>query len=100
MVFRQYVTEQVMHAGDRVADRHRAEGVTVITVAQGEEFLLAGLADRVPVLNGHFQSNFHGHRAGIAEKDPFQCRRRDVGEQLRQAHCRCMCQAAEHHVRH
>ena len=67
-MFWQHIAEQVVHAGIGVTHRHGAKGIAVIAVAQRHHFLLVRSARGVPVLDRHFQCDFHRHRAGIAEE--------------------------------
>ena len=73
-----------MHAGNRVADRHRAEGVAVIAVAQGDDFLLVRIAHGIPILQGHLEGHFHRYRTGVAEENPVQGGGGQGGQELRE----------------
>jgi Histidine ammonia-lyase len=87
------------HGVIRVTDRHRAEGISVIAVAEGEE-TLARFTFSVPVLQRHFHRHFDGHGAGIRQEHALQ----RIGGHRHQATAkvnrRLMGDPAEHHVRH
>ncbi len=55
--------EHLMHPCHGIADRHGAEGISVIPEADREELVLLALALGKPVLNGHLDCHFDRHRA-------------------------------------
>ena len=61
IMFGQHPAEQRMHAIDRVAGSHGPERIAVIAVAQGQQFILAGMPLAEPVLQGHLDRHFHRH---------------------------------------
>jgi len=89
-----------VHAGNRVAHRHRAEGVAVVAAAQADEVLAGWLALRVPVLDGHLHGDLNRYRTGIGKEHRVQRLRCQFDQFFRQANRRFMRQAAEHNVRH
>ena len=53
------------------ADRHRAEGVAVIAVREGDD-AVPWPADVVPVAHRHLQSDLHRGRTGVGEENELQ----------------------------
>ena len=90
---------EAVHRVYRVAHAHRAEGVAVIAVCNGEEFA-ARRAFAVPILQRHFQGHFHRHRAGIGQKNAFEIGRQHGAQRFAQTNSRLVGEAAEHHMRH
>ncbi len=99
-LLRQHVIEQGMHAGYRVAYRHRVQRVAVIAVAQRNETRLRRQVPAAPVLDRHLQGDLDGHRTGIGEEHQVESVGGDVDQPLGQGDRRRMSDAAEHHVRH
>ena len=60
------ISEQMMHAGDRIAHRHGAEGIAMVAPSQGQKPAFPSLSLRLPILNRHFQSDLDADRAGVA----------------------------------
>jgi hypothetical protein len=89
-----------VHAIDRIAHRHRPEGVAVVATANRQQARPARLSLRLPVLQRHLDRHFDRHRAGVAEKHVLQRLRRDGDQLACKADRRLMRQSAEHHVRH
>ena len=100
IMFGQHTTEQRMHAVDRVTGRHGTEGIAVIAVAQGQQFVLAGVPLAQPVLQRHLDRHFHGHRAAVSQKHFLQRIRRQRHQLFTQLHRRFVGQPAEHHMSH
>src|SRR5205085_11632792 len=92
--------EDVVHAGDGIADGHGTEGVTVIATARREQADLSVHALCLPVLQGGFDRDLDRDRAGVTEEDSVQPRRRDVDKAFGEAYGGFVREAAEHHVRH
>ena len=61
IMFGEHPAEQRMHAVDRVTGGHGPEGIAVIAIAQGQQFILAGVPLAEPVLQGHLDRHFHRH---------------------------------------
>ncbi len=97
-LLRDVVAEQPVHAGHRVADRHRPRGVAVVAAANGEEQVALRLAATLPVLQRHLDGDLDRDAAGVGEEDAVQLRRCQRDEQLGQRHGRLMGEPAEHHV--
>ena len=92
--------EQRVHAGDRIAYRHRMQGVTVITAAQRHEAALVWPALGVPELNGHLQRHLDRDGSGVGKEHQLEARRGDLDQFFRQRNGRWMGQSTEHHMRH
>ena len=86
----------MVHAVERVADRHRAEGVAVIAAAQRQQ---AG-ASRAGGLQAHLDRDLDGDRAGVGEEDVLERRRGQRNQPSRQLDRGLVGEAAEHDVRH
>src|SRR5690606_6960557 len=97
-LWHQYLAEQMVHPGDRVAHRHGAKGIAVVAAAQGQEAVLAGLPAGLPVLHGHFHRHLDAHRAGIAEKYLFEIAGCNIHQALHQPRGRFVGEAAKHHM--
>ena len=67
-LLRQHVAEQAVHAGNRIAYRHRAEGIAVIAPAQREQARTLRFSAHRAVLQRHLERHFHRHRTGVGEK--------------------------------
>jgi hypothetical protein len=89
-----------VHAGNRVANRHGAEGIAVIAAAWSDEALFAGLAACLPVLQRHLHRDLDGNRARIGKEHRLQGFRRELDQQAGQFDGRSMRQPAEHDVSH
>ena len=64
----QHGAEQVVHAVDRVAHRHRAEGVAVVSAAKTQQ----PRAPRARCLQAHLDRHLDRDRPGIGEEDVLQ----------------------------
>ena len=98
-VIRQIALPQAVHRVLRIADRHRAEGIAVIAIAEGQE-TSTRLAFRLPVLQGHFHRHLNRHRTGISEENALQRFRSHCHQLAAQGHRRGVSDPAEHDVRH
>ena len=98
-VIRQITLPQTVHRVVRIADRHRAESIAVITVTKCQE-TLTGFTFGLPVLQRHFHRDFHGDRTRIREKNALQRLGRHRHQLATQRNSRGMGNAAKHHVRH
>ena len=100
-VRREHAAEHLgVHAVDWVAHAHRAEGVAVVPAAHRQHARAPLHAPRPPELQRHLERHLDRHRAGVAQEDPLQRRRRHLGQPLAQLDRRPVRQPAEHHVRH
>ena len=88
--------EQLVHAIDRVADRHRAEGVAVIAAAQREQ----ARAPRASGLQAHLDRDLDGDRARVGEEDVLERIWRECDEAPCELDRRLVREAAEHDVSH
>ncbi len=98
-VFRHVPLPQTVHRIVRIAHRHRAEGIAVITVSKGKK-ALTRLAPGMPVLQSHFHCHFHRYRTGIRQKHAFQGGRCHCDQLATQRYRGRVGDAAEHDVRH
>ncbi len=99
MVLGQESLVELVHAAIGVADAHGAEGVAVITAAQGDKFG-SGRPFGVPVLLRHLERHFHRYRAGIRQKDPIQPLRSELHQLAAELDRWGVGEAAKHHVGH
>ena len=76
------MSKQVMHAIDRVGDRHRPEGVAVVAVGNGENALALWLIFGLPVLQRHLQRDLDRYGARVSKENSFQARRGQI-QQMR-----------------
>ena len=67
-LLRQQAAEGGVEAAFRVGNRHGAGGVAVIAALERNDAAAAADAAIAPVLHRHFQGDFDGDRAGIAEE--------------------------------
>ncbi|MND89453.1 hypothetical protein D3C80_815110 [compost metagenome] len=98
-VRREIALIQAVHRVVRIAYRHRAEGIAVIAVTQGQN-ALPPFPARLPVLQRHLQRHFHRHRSGIRQEHALQRFRRHSDQLATQFNRGGVGNAAEHHVRH
>ena len=75
MLLRQQPREQRMHAFFGVADRHRADRVTMIGTLEGDELAAPRLAPVNEILQRHLHGDFDGYRARIGKEHPVQVSR-------------------------
>ncbi|CHM48099.1 Uncharacterised protein [Salmonella enterica subsp. enterica serovar Typhi] len=98
-IFRQIAFPQAVHGVIRIAHRHRAERVAMITVAKRQK-TLTRFATSLPVLQRHLHGHFYRHRTRVGQKDTLQRFRRYRDQLTAQIHRRLMGYAAEHDMRH
>ncbi|MNE76097.1 hypothetical protein D3C80_1723110 [compost metagenome] len=98
-VRRQITLIKAVHRIVRIAHRHRAKCIAVITVAQGQN-ALSPFPASLPVLQRHLQRHLYRHRAGICQEHALQRLRCHCHQTAAQGNGRRMGNAAEHHVRH
>ena len=97
-LLRQGALEELMHAVDRIADRHGVEGVAVISRANGSKLMFILITQGMVVLERHFHGYFHRHRTGITEEYFLQAGRRQIHQSPPQFHRGFMTKSAEHHM--
>ena len=89
-----------MHAGDRIADRHRMPGVSVIASADRGKVGMSRSTPRQLILDRHLECYLYRHRptVGVEEPvDPF--RKYPINKELSQLHRWAVSEAAKHNVR-
>jgi len=59
-------TEEIVHAADRIADRHRGKGIAVVTAPYRQQATLLGLPLCEPILPGHLDCDLDRNRTRIA----------------------------------
>ena len=59
VLFGERFFKQMMHAGDRVANRHSGEGVAVVAPLERKQLVFFFASNGVPVLDGHFNGHFY-----------------------------------------
>ena len=98
-IIRQIALPQAVHGVIRIADRHRAKGIAVVAIAEGEK-TPPRFAFCLPVLQGHLHGHFHRDRTGVGEEYALQRRRGHRHQLAAQRHRRRVGDTAKHHVRH
>ena len=96
----QHGREQAVHARNRVAHRHGAKGIPMVTAPRRKKLATPGLAPALLVLQSHFQGHLHRHRTGIGKKHALKPRRHEAQQPFGQIDRRFVRQAAKHHVGH
>ena len=99
-VLGQHAGEQAVHAGDRIAHRHRAEGVAVVAAPDGQKARAPVVPPGALKLQAHLDRDLDRHRPGVGEEHDIQRNGRQLQQPLGEAHRRLMREPAEHHVGH
>ena len=94
------VSEEVVHAPHRVADRHRPEGVPVVAPFQGQEPRTCGAALGALVLEADLEGDLDRHGPRVREEDAIEPRRRDRYELRGQLYRWSVGEPPEHDVGH
>ena len=97
---RQSAVEETMHAGDRIADRHRMPGVSVIASADRGKVGMSRSTPRQLILDRHLECYLYRHRPAVGVEEPvYPLRKYLIDKELSQLHCRAVSEAAKHNVR-
>ena len=60
-----------MHAGYRIADRHRVPGIAVIATADGRKSMFFLFPLRLPILDCHLHGDFHRNGTAVGKEYLF-----------------------------
>ena len=81
-----------------IAHRHGGNGFAVVAVGQGNEALLAWLADVLPVMEAHLQCHFDARRAIVGIEHPVEPGRGHGHQALGQLDHRLVAEAGQNHM--